>query len=765
MVEIVVRRATGRLRNLRQAALAAISGGPSRVLPAVMAVLLVVAGLAVLILSVVPAHGDQPALNLWVRGVAAGLCALSGVGLLFTWTRNPPHAAARDTDAGWVSLLISAAVLAALLLVPVYLLAARTHPPTEHWIGYGFFDKRWLPTTFMLGTVGAMVVITAVGQLVRGASSGPDSWREWAGAAFASPAAPAPGVETSPISLRRASVLVCAAVALAAYFFAPPWHVSLTSVNVHEMPMLAGIQGIANGALPYIGSGAVQYGPGSELIHYTYLDAFGFDLEKFRQSTVLLYWLGATIFFVVLFLRLPPRLALITSLASILLFPTLQMVAFEPDGSVDAPITHLKGSPDGIWGWPNPMRYLGVFAVAMLFPAVAASEAPRRTPLAGIALGLLFGLTCYLSQENLIGGLIAIGVLALLLTISQTVPARMVVRGLLATGLGFALVVAVVFGYYALNGELGRFIELYYLIPPAVAAGYSDTVYYGGFAGQWGHVYYLVPFFLGALAALSVVRLHPLRATRRWSRERVLLVSALVATCVSLTGAFLRSDSSHLVNTMLAMPVASVLAVAYLPGLLGISRRLRLLSALVLAAIPLALFPLQQIANVDDRLTAPLQRFAYQSPALQWQRAAPSSVAAKRLGPVLRAPVQWCCTYYRYPVSMREFADILNRLHAAVGDRRVYVANFIEGMEPGAAYFLADLRPAPIYMEPSTMVMNETLLNRYLDYFREHISDVQAVVAVYPNLPEVRMFDAAYPDHQRIELPYTWGSITVLKRS
>jgi hypothetical protein len=63
------------------------------------------------------------------------------------------------------------------------------------------------------------------------------------------------------------------------------------------------------------------------------------------------------------------------------------------------------------------------------------------------------------------------------------------------------------------------------------------------------------------------------------------------------------------------------------------------------------------------------------------------------------------------------------------------------------------------------MVMNETLLNRYLDYFREHISDVQAVVAVYPNLPEVRMFEAAYPDHQRIELPYTWGSITVLKPS
>jgi hypothetical protein len=206
--------------------------------------------------------------------------------------------------------------------------------------------------------------------------------------------------------------------------------------------------------------------------------------------------------------------------------------------------------------------------------------------------------------------------------------------------------------------------------------------------------------------------------------------------------------------------------VAYLPRLLDVgSPRRRLLSALALAAIPLALFPLRQIANVDDRLTSPLQRFSYDSPALQWQRAAPESIAARKLGPVLHAPVQWCCTHYRYPVSMREFAEILNRLHAVVGDRRVYVANFIDGMEPGAAYFLADLNPAPIYMEPFTMVMNQTLLDQYLDYFREHIADVQAIVAVYPNLPEVRMFESAYPNHQRVELPYTWGSITVLRRS
>jgi hypothetical protein len=769
MVELVVRRASGRLDDLRAGAIGAIRGGPTGILPVVLSVMLTAAAVAVLILTIEPAGGDQPVLNQWVRGVAAGIFALAGLGLLLLLRSTETDGARREpraSDEGVVTGLLSLAVLFCLLLVPVYFLAARTHPTTVHWIGYGFFDKRWLPTTFMIGTLGAMAILVAVAQLVRGARSEPDSWREWASAAFASPSVPASGVEISSIRLSRVVAMAVAGIALAAFFFAPPWHPSLTPVNIHETPMMAGVQGIANGATPYIGSGAVQYGPGSEIIHYLYLHAFGFNLESFRQSTVLLYWLAATIFFAVLFIRLPWKLALITSLVAILLFPTLQMVSFQPNGSVGASIDRLHGSPIGVWGWPNAMRYIGVFAVAMLYPAVAAMTSRRSAQIAGIGLGLFFGLSCFISQENLIGGAIAIAALALLLSVTQTLTARMVVRALVTTGLGFAVVAVIVFAFYAAHGELGRFLQLYYLIPPAVAAGYSDTVYYGGFGGAWGHLYFLLPFFLGVLCVLSVIRIHPPGVARAWSRERIVLVSALVATCVSFAGAFLRSDSSHLVNTMLALPVALVLAVAYLPGLLGLeSVRRRVLAGAALAAVPLALLPVAQITNLPGRVTWPLERFSYHSQEIQWQRAAPDSVAAKRLGPVLHEPEQWCCTYFRYPVSMREFAAILNRLHAVVGDRRVYVANFIDGMEPGAAYFLADLNPAPSYLEPFTMAMNQHLLDQFLGYYRAHLSDVGAVVAVYPNLPEVRMFEAAYPNYRRTEIPFTWGSITVLTRS
>ena len=291
-----------------------------------------------------------------------------------------------------------------LLLIPVWLLAARTHASSEHWLAFGFFDKRWLLATFLLGTIGSMLVVTGVSQVVRAAGSAPGSWQAWARAAVA--AEDVPAVRATPLSWRRTLALSAGAVALAAFFFAPPWHVALSQVDAHETPMLGGVQAIANGAVPYIGPSAVQYGPGSELIHYLYLDEIGgFNVEAFRQSTVLIYWLAATIFFLTILLRVPTKVALLACLASVLVFPTLQMIAFQPDGSVD---NQIKDTMEGVWGWPNAMRYVGVFAVAMVFPAVARRPTRRSILLSGAALGLLWGLTCFIAQENLAGGAIAL---------------------------------------------------------------------------------------------------------------------------------------------------------------------------------------------------------------------------------------------------------------------------------------------------------------------------------------------------------------------
>jgi hypothetical protein len=62
------------------------------------------------------------------------------------------------------------------------------------------------------------------------------------------------------------------------------------------------------------------------------------------------------------------------------------------------------------------------------------------------------------------------------------------------------------------------------------------------------------------------------------------------------------------------------------------------------------------------------------------------------------------------------------------------------------------------------MAINQSRLDEFLAYFEEHISDVQAIVAVYPNLREVEVFKTAYPDYREMRIPYSWGSITVLTR-
>ena len=77
---------------LRARAISAIQRGPAGVVPAVAVTVLVASAAAVLILTFA-VDGDQPALNDWVRGVAAALCALSGLVLLIGAVRSNRAAA------------------------------------------------------------------------------------------------------------------------------------------------------------------------------------------------------------------------------------------------------------------------------------------------------------------------------------------------------------------------------------------------------------------------------------------------------------------------------------------------------------------------------------------------------------------------------------------------------------------------------------------------------------------------------------------------
>ena len=211
-------------------------------------------------------------------------------------------------------------------------------------------------------------------------------------------------------------------------------------------------------------------------------------------------------------------------------------------------------------------------------------------------------------------------------------------------------------------GELSRFLDLYYLIPPAVARGYSDTRLLRRLRRALGSR--LSP------AALPAHRpLHPVAAEAPPAAPGASLVARAGA-------AGLGRDRGRDLPPRLdpaRRPSAPDQHDARAAGRDRARGRLPAAAARgSLSGTPLgpggrgrpdpgrADAP-EPGPEVDDRIASPLARVSYESPALEWQRADSSSVAARRLTPdVLHRPEQWCCDDFGYPTTMREFALILN---------------------------------------------------------------------------------------------------------
>jgi hypothetical protein len=520
---------------------------------------------------------------------------------------------------------------------------------------------------------------------------------------------------------------------------------------------MGGVQAIADGSLPYIDAAAVQYGPGAQVASYAYVQASGHvSVDGLREATLIFNWLAAIIFLAALYARAGPLPAAVTTVVAVTLFPTLQMFG------VDA-----RGVMQGFWGWGDPLRYAGVFLLAMLFPAALSRVRARRLPPPGaIALGLGWGLLCLVAQENLIGGALVVGVMSILLVATGTAGRRSVISGLLGVAAGFLLVVVPVLAYYAANGRLGRFLELYWLVPQAVASGYSNSRFANA---AWSPYFKALPILLLALLVAAALARGPWRVATRWSQRRVVLVSALVAAIVCHLGALTRSDLPHLKNTELALPAAICLAVFYLPELLGVaSRRWRVLGGLAIAVVVLALLPLSPYSSqpklvalklwrpLHARISPPRQRPV--SPLIDGR-----SLAAKRLGRHT-VSARTCCT--KRPIPMHELVTFMNRLHRIVGKRRVFVDTVRrKSITPPAVYFLADLRPFATPEDFGTMAFNSDLRKQWFSYFRAHAGGAEALVTRDPARRAPRIWLAAVPNHRTVTLRLGKDTVSVFLRS
>jgi hypothetical protein len=546
--------------------------------------------------------------------------------------------------------------------------------------------------------------------------------------------------------------LLCAVV-VAAYFLAPPWNLPASALGYHETQTMGGVQAIATGSLPYIDAAAIQYGPGTELANYAFITGtHQMSVDGLRQTSLLFAWVAGTLFLGALYLRVRPLAAAVTTVAAFTLFPTLQMFHFTADGFIA-----------GFWGWTNLLRYAGVFVLAMLFPAIVARAGRKEVP--AVALGVVWGVLCLMGQENLIGGALVLGIISVLLVASQTAGRRAVLATLTGVAAGFLVAVIPACGYYLAHGRLGRALEFYLLVPQAVAAGYSNTPWSNS---TYGKLFHLLPVLLAVLLFAALLAGRPLRVATAWSDRRVVLVSALTAAVVCHLGSLTRADGGHLRNTELALPAAICLAAFHLPGLLGArSRAGRWIGGAAIAAAALALLPLSPYPGVPRRVAEDLWRPAMARLSPPAPRPLPAgiprhSIAAARIGPAAIRRNRCCAHPPR--VAMGTFVRFLDRLHAVVGPRRVFVES-TRGLSPPASYFLADLRPAPIRQEYGTMVLNTDIRKLWFRQFRDRLPEIGAIVTRDPSRPAPAIWLAANPRHRTVAVPFGhWGSVYVLLR-
>ena len=231
----------------------------------------------------------------------------------------------------------------------------------------------------------------------------------------------------------------------------------------------------------------------------------------------------------------------------------------------------------------------------------------------------------------------------------------------------------------------------------------------------------------------------------------------MLTTILLYQGAMLRADKAHLTGTMLVVPALVITVATLLPKLLGArTRPVLVLGGLVLFAASFLLLPRQTY-------TPSAVRAVLEAPARDRVRlaakpagAAPTSLAAARVGAGLSTSRHHCCQWSggSRTTTMRDFIALMNKLHTIIGGRTTYVVNFPNGY-PGIIYFVADLKPAPIPMDPHTMVLNRPQRRAFLRDFRTSVLPrTQALVTSKLSAAEARMFLRRYPSARRLALTY-----------
>jgi len=727
---------TGRAARAAALARAWFEGVLDQPAPALALVGALGLGTAVLAVALLASSDDpittgRPAIGLGVA-FGIGVVGLTGAFAVRVATSSQPPDSGVRTPAIFRSVFGALVLLLPLVLVPVLLFLGRATDTGELVLFPPLLDKRYLLASYYIVVLGVPLALLVSSRLTSAFASEqvPSATTTWS---------VADALHRLPPAVRRL-LAVLAGVATATYFYGPPWggRPLAGAVDYHETVHFTGLQAIHAGAVPYVGAASDQYGPASQLFNYGWMELVGgFNLAGFREAYVAQHWLAIAFVCAVVLLFLPVRAAVLGIALAILVFPLFQFFGFDVDGYRIA----------SYWGWGNLWRYAGLLLLGLALPRLMLRDGCASRWSFGV-LGAVWGLTCLLAQENLFGGVLVIAVVALALILSASVPRDLLGRALLAIGIGWAALIGPVLVAYAALGELGPFIRNYFIVTMAVSGGYSNTIWWQDSA--WYTTYILLPVLTLACGLIALTRTKPLSIVGGWSLPRGLLFGCFVAAAVAQATALFRADSSHLVNVMLITPIL-VGATAVMAGSLLDVRdgfwRLVLGVGVVLVALAVLPGDAWSFSLARDRLTAPVdgRTAAYDAPP---GPRVPRGVAADRVGPYAALPR--CCT--ATAATGRELVRFADRVHELVGNRTTFVSRSVAGGEPGVVYFVADLHPFDLPLEPTSMAIDRQQVIANRRAIADKSNRLDAVVTDAPREGSSRVAIARLGPHPRVHM-------------
>jgi hypothetical protein len=175
---------SGRAGRWLDRALRIVGEGPRPFYRAAVVSLAVTSVLAMAVAAHVRPHGPLPRTQ---RHVIAG--ALAVLGLCFLLGLTSLAAAGRLRPPAWLDRAVAprerAAIYLALaawfpfLLLVVYYRAKATLPPPVRYVYFGFDDKRWETTAYLLGVLAPGIWLTAAARVLAVGRGKPPTWRAW----------------------------------------------------------------------------------------------------------------------------------------------------------------------------------------------------------------------------------------------------------------------------------------------------------------------------------------------------------------------------------------------------------------------------------------------------------------------------------------------------------------------------------------------------------------------------------------------------------